>query len=107
MASRTRIFRNFDSHVVTVFLVLPRLGLDSGHPDIHPDITRLVQVRVDWFMRGSAILLMFIAAGFFSASMHQLQELDVFGIWSPRSERPWQNVTLGGSVETDKRAAFR
>ena len=27
--------------------------------------------------------------------MHQLQELDVFGIWSPRSERPWQNVTLG------------
>eukprot|EP00913_Durusdinium_trenchii_P009138 g8588.t1 len=65
------------------------------------------KVRVDWFMRGSAILLMFIAAGFFSASMHQLQELDVFGIWSPRSERPWQNVTLGGSVETDKRAAFR
>ena len=49
------------------------------------------QVRVDWFMRGSAILLMFIAAGFFSASMHQLQELDVFGVWSPRVDRPWQN----------------
>eukprot|EP00438_Fugacium_kawagutii_P009578 Skav215536 [mRNA] locus=scaffold4176:42178:44567:- [translate_table: standard] len=49
------------------------------------------KVRVDWFMRGSAILLMFIAAGFFSASMHQLQELDVFGIWSPRVDRPWQN----------------
>lgn len=52
------------------------------------------KVRVDWFMRGSAILLMFIAAGFFSASMHQLQELDVFGIWSPRSQRPWQNVNV-------------
>ncbi|CAL1167333.1 unnamed protein product [Cladocopium goreaui] len=49
------------------------------------------KVRVDWFMRGSAILLMFIAAGFFSASMHQLQELDVFGVWSPRVDRPWQN----------------
>lgn len=52
------------------------------------------KVRVDWFMRGSAILLMFIAAGFFSASMHQLQELDVFGIWSPRADRPWQNQAV-------------
>ena len=51
-------------------------------------------LKVDWFMRVSAVLLMCIAAGFFSASMHQLQELDVFGTWSPRSERPWQNVNV-------------
>ena len=57
------------------------------------------KVRVDWFMRGSAILLMFIAAGFFSASMHQLQELDVFGIWSPRAERPWQNSQVWDARE--------
>eukprot|EP00435_Cladocopium_sp_Y103_P028150 s182_g7.t1 len=57
------------------------------------------KVRVDWFMRGSAILLMFIAAGFFSASMHQLQELDVFGIWSPRAERPWQNQQVWDARE--------
>ena len=59
----------------------------------------MLQVRVDWFMRGSAILLMFIAAGFFSASMHQLQELDVFGIWSPRAERPWQNQQVWDARE--------
>ena len=57
------------------------------------------KVRVDWFMRGSAILLMFIAAGFFSASMHQLQELDVFGIWSPRADRPWQNTQVWDARE--------
>ena len=32
-------------------------------------------MRVDWFMRLSAILLLFIAAGFFASSMHVLQEL--------------------------------
>jgi len=49
------------------------------------------KIRVDWFMRGSALLLLFIAAGFFTSSMHNFQELDVFGTWSPKSERPWQN----------------
>ena len=63
------------------------------------DFPVALQVRVDWFMRGSAILLMFIAAGFFSASMHQLQELDVFGIWSPRAERPWQNQQVWDARE--------
>ena len=59
-------------------------------------------------MRGSAILLMFIAAGFFSASMHQLQELDVFGIWSPRAERPWQNQQVWDAREccNDKTNGF-
>uniref|UniRef100_A0A7S3U1L7 Uncharacterized protein n=1 Tax=Strombidinopsis acuminata TaxID=141414 RepID=A0A7S3U1L7_9SPIT len=49
------------------------------------------KMNVAWFMRVSAFLLLFIAAGFFSSSMHSFQELDIFGIWSPRSERPWQN----------------
>lgn len=43
------------------------------------------------FMKFCALLLLFIAAGFFSSSMHNFQELDVFGTWSPKSERPWQN----------------
>ena len=56
-------------------------------------------LKVDWFMRISAVLLMCIAAGFFSSSMHQLQELDVFGTWSPRSERPWQNVNVWDATD--------
>jgi len=43
------------------------------------------------FMKFSAVLLLFIAAGFFSMSTHNLQELGVFGTWTPRAERPWQN----------------
>jgi len=49
------------------------------------------KMNVEWFMRASAALLCFIAAGFLSSSMHSLQELGVFGTWSPKAERPWQN----------------
>jgi len=49
------------------------------------------KMRVDWFMRGSALLLLFIGAGFFSSSVHKFQELGVFGTWSPKKDRPWQN----------------
>ncbi|CAJ1394653.1 unnamed protein product [Effrenium voratum] len=56
-------------------------------------------MRVDWFMRLSAILLLFIAAGFFASSMHVLQELDAFGIWSPRAERPWQNQKVWDATD--------
>jgi len=42
-------------------------------------------------MLGSAVLLLFIAAGFFTSSMHNFQELDLFGTWSPKAQRPWQN----------------
>jgi len=43
------------------------------------------------FIKVISIVLMFMAAGFFSCSVHAFQELEFFGIWSPRSERPWQN----------------
>lgn len=49
------------------------------------------KLNVGWFMRGSAFLLLFIAAGFFSGSVHKFQELDLFGQWSPRRERAWHN----------------
>lgn len=49
------------------------------------------RVNIERFMKGSAFLLLCIAAGFFSSSMHMFQELDVFGTWSPKEERPWQN----------------
>jgi high-affinity iron transporter len=46
------------------------------------------------FMKFSAMLLLFIAAGFFSSSTHNFQELGVFGTWNPKTERPWQNSRL-------------
>merc|ERR1712039_398847 len=49
------------------------------------------KMRVDHFMRFCSVLLLFIAAGFFTSSMHKWQELAIFGTWSPRRERPWQN----------------
>jgi len=49
------------------------------------------KMNVAWFMRGSAFLLLFIAAGFFTSSVHSFQELGVFGTWSPKSQRSWQN----------------
>eukprot|EP00448_Togula_jolla_P019516 CAMPEP_0170589106 /NCGR_PEP_ID=MMETSP0224-20130122/11180_1 /TAXON_ID=285029 /ORGANISM="Togula jolla, Strain CCCM 725" /LENGTH=495 /DNA_ID=CAMNT_0010912855 /DNA_START=51 /DNA_END=1538 /DNA_ORIENTATION=+ len=52
------------------------------------------KMNVEWFMRGSAALLCLIAAGFMTSSMHSLQELEVFGTWSPRAERPWQNQRM-------------
>lgn len=52
------------------------------------------KMNVAWFMRGSAFLLLFIAAGFFTSSMHNFQELGIFGTWSPRSARPWQNTMV-------------
>ncbi|CAE8620269.1 unnamed protein product [Polarella glacialis] len=57
------------------------------------------KMRVDWFMRGSSLLLLFVAAGFFSSSMHQLQELDVFGAWSPRRSRSWQNQQIWDATQ--------
>jgi len=57
------------------------------------------KVRVDWFMLGSAVLLLFIAAGFFTSSMHNFQELDLFGTWSPKSQRPWQNSRVFNATE--------
>mmetsp|Transcript_28123 Transcript_28123/g.79850 ORF Transcript_28123/g.79850 Transcript_28123/m.79850 type:complete len:486 (-) Transcript_28123:102-1559(-) len=49
------------------------------------------RMRVEHFMRFCAAFLLFIAAGFFSQSMHKWQELDLFGTWSPIAERPWHN----------------
>jgi len=49
------------------------------------------RMRVEHFMRFCAAFLLFIAAGFFSQSMHKWQELDAFGAWSPIAARPWQN----------------
>jgi len=46
------------------------------------------------FMKFSAGLLLFIAAGFFSSSTHNFQELGIFGTWNPKVERPWQNTKL-------------
>jgi len=57
------------------------------------------RMRVERFMKGSALLLLFIAAGFFSSSMHNFQELDVFGTWSPKRERPWQNQAVFNAQE--------
>jgi len=57
------------------------------------------KMKVDNFMKGSSIFLLFICAGFFSCSMHALQELDVFGTWSPRSERPWGNQRLWDATD--------
>jgi FTR1 family protein len=52
------------------------------------------KVRVEYFMKGSSIVLMFIAAGFFSVGTHNFQELAVFGTWSPKADRPWQNTAV-------------
>jgi high-affinity iron transporter len=49
------------------------------------------RMPVEMFMKFSAMLLLFIAAGFFSSSTHNFQELGVFGTWTPRDDRPWQN----------------
>ncbi|CAE8601592.1 unnamed protein product [Polarella glacialis] len=57
------------------------------------------KMRVDWFMRASSLLLLFVAAGFFSSSMHHLQELDVFGAWSPKRLRPWQNQNIWDATD--------
>jgi len=56
-------------------------------------------MKVDKFMKGSSIFLLFVCAGFFASSMHNLQELDVFGIWSPRADRPWQNQMVWDAQE--------
>jgi len=65
-------------------------------------------MRVDMFMRFSAVFLCFIAAGMASSSMHNLQELDAFGTWSPRAERPWQNQKVWDATEccSDKSNRF-
>jgi high-affinity iron transporter len=52
------------------------------------------RMPVGVFMKCSAALLLFIAAGFFSSSSHNFQELGVFGTWNPKAERPWQNTKL-------------
>jgi len=49
------------------------------------------RMPVTLFVKFSAVLLLFIAAGFFSSATHNFQELGVFGTWIPRAERPWQN----------------
>jgi high-affinity iron transporter len=43
------------------------------------------------FMKGCSGLLLFIGAGLFMSGTHKFQELGVFGVWSPRSDRPWIN----------------
>lgn len=57
------------------------------------------KMRVDHFMRFCSGLLLFIAAGFFSSSMHKWQELDLFGTWSPLADRPWQNQKVFDASE--------
>jgi len=52
------------------------------------------KARLNWFIRVISALLMFLAAGFFSSSIHNFQELEWFGTWSPRTERPWQNQRI-------------
>jgi high-affinity iron transporter len=52
------------------------------------------RMPVGVFMKCSSALLLFIAAGFFSSSSHNFQELGVFGTWNPKAERPWQNTKL-------------
>jgi len=56
-------------------------------------------MKVDKFMKASSIFLLFVCAGFFASSMHNLQELDVFGVWSPRVDRPWQNQMVWDAQE--------
>merc|ERR1711920_217175 len=56
-------------------------------------------MRVDWFIRVSALVLMFIAAGFFSQSAHKFQELNWFGTWSPAKDRTWQNEQVWDASE--------
>merc|ERR1719215_2197817 len=57
------------------------------------------KMKVDHFMRFCAVLLLFIAAGFFMSSMHKWQELGLFGTWSPRADRPWQNEMVYDASE--------
>eukprot|EP00403_Amphidinium_massartii_P024334 CAMPEP_0178392490 /NCGR_PEP_ID=MMETSP0689_2-20121128/11705_1 /TAXON_ID=160604 /ORGANISM="Amphidinium massartii, Strain CS-259" /LENGTH=483 /DNA_ID=CAMNT_0020013065 /DNA_START=139 /DNA_END=1590 /DNA_ORIENTATION=+ len=52
------------------------------------------RMNVSNFMRASSILLLFIAAGFFSMSMHAWQELELFGTWGGKENRPWQNKAV-------------
>lgn len=65
-------------------------------------------MKVDKFMKASSVFLLFICAGFFSCSMHALQELEVFGTWSPKSERPWANQKVWDAREccSDKTNKF-
>jgi len=66
------------------------------------------KMRVDHFMRFCSVLLLFIAAGFFTSSMHKWQELELFGTWSPLSERPWQNQKVWDATDccNDKTSRF-
>jgi high-affinity iron transporter len=49
------------------------------------------KLRLDWFMKGSALVLLLIAAGAFTSALHAFQELGAFGTWTPKSQRGWQN----------------
>eukprot|EP00446_Apocalathium_sp_SHHI-4_P094609 CAMPEP_0177458486 /NCGR_PEP_ID=MMETSP0369-20130122/13568_1 /TAXON_ID=447022 ORGANISM="Scrippsiella hangoei-like, Strain SHHI-4" /NCGR_SAMPLE_ID=MMETSP0369 /ASSEMBLY_ACC=CAM_ASM_000364 /LENGTH=383 /DNA_ID=CAMNT_0018931631 /DNA_START=91 /DNA_END=1238 /DNA_ORIENTATION=+ len=66
------------------------------------------KMRVEHFMRFCSVLLLFIAAGFFSSSMHKWQELDIVGTWSPARERPWINQEVFDASEccSDKTNRF-
>merc|ERR1712039_575864 len=57
------------------------------------------KMRVDHFMRFCSGLLLFIAVGFFTSSMHKWQELTLFGTWSPRRDRPWQNQMVWDATD--------
>eukprot|EP00403_Amphidinium_massartii_P023666 CAMPEP_0178392478 /NCGR_PEP_ID=MMETSP0689_2-20121128/11699_1 /TAXON_ID=160604 /ORGANISM="Amphidinium massartii, Strain CS-259" /LENGTH=608 /DNA_ID=CAMNT_0020013053 /DNA_START=56 /DNA_END=1883 /DNA_ORIENTATION=+ len=57
------------------------------------------RMNVSNFMRASSILLLFIAAGFFSMSMHAWQELELFGTWGGKENRPWQNKAVFEATE--------
>jgi high-affinity iron transporter len=57
------------------------------------------KMKVEHFMRFCSIFLLFIAAGFFTSSMHKWQELELFGTWSPRADRPWQNVNVWDATD--------
>lgn len=52
------------------------------------------RVRIECFLYISALVLLIVAAGFFTSGIHQFQELGLFGTWSPRSARPWQNQNV-------------
>lgn len=66
------------------------------------------KLRLDWFMRGSALVLLLIAAGAFTSALHAFQELGAFGTWTPKSQRGWQNKQVWDSSEccSDKTNRF-
>lgn len=100
-------FREGLETIIFLFAVVP----DLDHPELKLPvsiITALIVSRLlgcmlmystskaplNLFIKIISTVLLFLAAGFFSMSMHAFQELAAFGTWSPRAERPWQNQAI-------------